>query len=148
MSVVPDRPGVLMCIVVYCGCPDNTFDVTGVLEDQCNGYGCLYVSTIGIQNGSPDGLAIVDSTGSVVQFLSYEGEPMQSWSWYSMLELVFDVSDIGATPGVRRQRPFTGAIPGGSTASRCRVGRFFVGPLHQAIDTRVVETTPCARHPY
>jgi hypothetical protein len=38
--------------------------------------GSLYLSVInspGIQNGAPDGMALVDASGSVVEFLSYEG---------------------------------------------------------------------------
>ncbi len=31
------------------------------------------VPTVGIQNGSPDGIALVDDAGALVQFLSYEG---------------------------------------------------------------------------
>ena len=33
----------------------------------------MFVDTPGIQNGSPDGLALVDAGGAVVEFLSYEG---------------------------------------------------------------------------
>jgi len=54
----------------------NTYDLTGlVIPDLQNGYGVGVVTygVNGIQNGSPDGLALVDNTNSVVQFLSYEG---------------------------------------------------------------------------
>ena len=37
-----------------------------------NGFGTRYLD-MGLQNGSPDGVALVDDTGTVVQFLSYEG---------------------------------------------------------------------------
>jgi DNA/RNA endonuclease G (NUC1) len=39
----------------------------------CNGRGVLYTLTPDIQNGAPDGLALVDAAGVVVEFLSYEG---------------------------------------------------------------------------
>ena len=41
----------------------------------CDGRGVLVVNypVNGIQNGSPDGLALVDAGGAVVEFLSYEG---------------------------------------------------------------------------
>lgn len=51
----------------------NTEALSGVLTDQCSGYGFASWSIGGIQNGAPDGLALIDAGGSVVQFLSYEG---------------------------------------------------------------------------
>lgn len=51
-------------------------DLNGFLADDTgSGYGfAVYVTpTNGIQNGTPDGIALVDSGGGVVQFLSYEG---------------------------------------------------------------------------
>ena len=50
-----------------------TYSLSGVIADQANGYGTVSVLTPGIQNGSPDGVALVDAAGQVVQFLSYEG---------------------------------------------------------------------------
>ena len=56
---------------------DNDALPAGSLVD-CEGGGRLRIATLaypanGIQNGSPDGLALVDAAGAVVQFLSYEG---------------------------------------------------------------------------
>lgn len=51
----------------------STLNLTGILPDQDNGFGVLSFSTPGIQNGSPDGLALVDALLNVVQFLCYEG---------------------------------------------------------------------------
>jgi len=53
----------------------NTTALSGVLTDQGGGYGMVVVNypSNGIQNGSPDGLALVDASNAVVQFLSYEG---------------------------------------------------------------------------
>ena len=54
--------------------PYATVDLSGVLSDDTgSGYGFTSINHSGIQNGSPDGMALVDSTGTVVQFLSYEG---------------------------------------------------------------------------
>ncbi len=56
------------------GAPYNTLALSGVIADQQNGFGTLaftYPSN-GIQNGSPDGIALADGT-TLVQFLSYEG---------------------------------------------------------------------------
>ncbi|MBT1450040.1 ExeM/NucH family extracellular endonuclease [Glaciecola sp. XM2] len=50
-----------------------TSALSGVVSEQSNGYGFVTVSPSSIQNGSPDGLALVDNNGNVVQFLSYEG---------------------------------------------------------------------------
>ncbi|MEP2023644.1 MAG: DUF5689 domain-containing protein [Reichenbachiella sp.] len=54
------------------GAPYNTVALSGLIPDQDNGYGTVSYSISGIQNGSPDGVALV-SPDSVVQFLSYEG---------------------------------------------------------------------------
>ncbi|HAC65731.1 MAG TPA: endonuclease [Cyanothece sp. UBA12306] len=52
----------------------NTIDLTGnTFTDQNNGFGFVSVFISGIQNGSPDGIALVDNETNVVQFLSYEG---------------------------------------------------------------------------
>ena len=52
----------------------NTLNLTGTIPDQQAGFGTLSFSypVNGIQNGAPDGVALVNS-GTVVQFLSYEG---------------------------------------------------------------------------
>lgn len=54
------------------GAAYNTVALSGIIPDQDNGYGTVAFSISGIQNGSPDGVALV-SPDSVVQFLSYEG---------------------------------------------------------------------------
>ena len=50
-----------------------TVALSGTTADQCGGHGTVVASVAGIQNGSPDGIALVDAGGAVVQFLSYEG---------------------------------------------------------------------------
>ncbi len=65
------------------GASYNTQTLTGAFPATCDARGVLTVSypSNGIQNGgttatgtdSPDGLALVDASGSVVEFLSYEG---------------------------------------------------------------------------
>jgi DNA/RNA endonuclease G (NUC1) len=54
----------------------NTIALTGTLPDSCNGRGVAFVSLPqdGLQNGSPDGMALLDNTGALVEFRSYEGE--------------------------------------------------------------------------
>lgn len=51
----------------------STEALSGVVADAGNGYGFVIVEPSSIQNGGPDGLALVDNLGAVVQFLSYEG---------------------------------------------------------------------------
>ena len=58
------------------GTPYDTIDLSSaVIDDEGAGSGAVSVSlpTNGLQNGSPDGLALVSSTSAVVEFLSYEG---------------------------------------------------------------------------
>ncbi|NND62332.1 MAG: HYR domain-containing protein, partial [Flavobacteriaceae bacterium] len=51
----------------------NTINLSGTIDDEGPGYGALSFLQAGIQNGAPDGLALIDNTATVVQFLSYEG---------------------------------------------------------------------------
>ena len=51
----------------------NTTNLAGVFADEHNGYGFISFNIAGIQNGAPDGVALVDDGGQVIQFLSYEG---------------------------------------------------------------------------
>jgi predicted extracellular nuclease len=49
-----------------------TIALSGVIANQQGGYGTLSFAAVGLQNGSPDGIALVNGT-TLVQFLSYEG---------------------------------------------------------------------------
>jgi uncharacterized protein len=54
--------------------PYATLSLSGSLSDDTGtGYGFTTITYSGIQNGAPDGLALINSAGEVVQFLSYEG---------------------------------------------------------------------------
>ncbi len=51
-----------------------TLNLAGVpLTNPSGDYGFATLPAVGMQNGTPDGLALVDPGGAVVQFLSYEG---------------------------------------------------------------------------
>jgi endonuclease I len=50
-----------------------TFNLSGTIANQCGGYGTAVATATGLQNGAPDGLALVNAGGTLVQFLSYEG---------------------------------------------------------------------------
>ncbi len=63
-------------LVLYNGNGRKSYDsitLTGSIADQQSGFGTLSFLIDPIQNGPPDGLALVDSSNTVVQFLSYEG---------------------------------------------------------------------------
>jgi uncharacterized protein len=51
----------------------STINLSGTIANATNGFGFIKALTPGIQNGPPDGIALVDNFGRVVQFLSYEG---------------------------------------------------------------------------
>lgn len=55
--------------------PYGTVDLSGALPDRCDGLGVQVVDfpSNGIQNGAPDGIALIDDSGAVMQFISYEG---------------------------------------------------------------------------
>ncbi|MBB4038649.1 hypothetical protein GGR34_000278 [Microvirga flocculans] len=48
--------------------------LSGTIADATgNGFGFISVDAVGLQNGAPDGFALVDAAGNVVEFWSYEG---------------------------------------------------------------------------
>lgn len=57
------------------GAAYRTDALTGNIPNTCDGRGVVVVNYAvnGIQNGSPDGVALVDASNHVVEFLSYEG---------------------------------------------------------------------------
>ncbi|MEL7377822.1 MAG: SdrD B-like domain-containing protein, partial [Bacteroidota bacterium] len=63
-------------IVLYNGSNGNSYGSTialsGTIDDESNGFGALAFFEAGIQNGSPDGIALVNGS-TVIEFLSYEG---------------------------------------------------------------------------
>lgn len=65
-------------IVLYNGSTGvsyNTQVLSGVIPNEQQDFGALSFNypTNGIQNGAPDGIALVDPGGNVEQFISYEG---------------------------------------------------------------------------
>jgi predicted extracellular nuclease len=55
--------------------PAGSDTLSGTIPDLGGGYGVVVVNYLvnGLQNGSPDGIALVDAGNNVIQFLSYEG---------------------------------------------------------------------------
>jgi endonuclease I/PKD repeat protein len=50
-----------------------TKSLSGTIANKQNGFGVVSITFAGLENGAPDGLALVNASGQVVQFLSYEG---------------------------------------------------------------------------
>ncbi|MEM7273009.1 MAG: hypothetical protein AAF547_08030, partial [Actinomycetota bacterium] len=101
-------------IVFYNGSTDTsyaTLNLSGVLTDESDGYGFESFLQAGIQNGGPDGLALVDDTGAVVEFLSYEGTFTASGGPADGLTSTdIGVSEVSSTPiGQSLQRTGTGS---------------------------------------
>lgn len=63
-------------LILYDGATGLSYRVillANTIPNQDNGYGTLSFPAIGMQNGAPDGIALVDGFGALIQFLSYEG---------------------------------------------------------------------------
>src|SRR5687768_15449534 len=54
---------------------EPTRTLTGTIQASCGTRGVLFQTypVNGIQNGDPDGIALVNAAGHVIEFLSYEG---------------------------------------------------------------------------
>ncbi|HET6381159.1 MAG TPA: endonuclease [candidate division Zixibacteria bacterium] len=98
----------------------ETFPPGTVVSDQTLGYGTVVIdySQDGLQNGSPDGIALVDGTGTLVEFLSYEG----TFTATSGPAAGVQSTDVGAaepgTASVTSSVARTGLVPGGYTWGR------------------------------
>lgn len=51
----------------------KTQNLSGTISASSNGIGFIWFPVSGLQNGAPDGLALVDPNDVVIEFLSYEG---------------------------------------------------------------------------
>lgn len=51
----------------------RTVALSGTLPYLAGGVGCRFFPIAGLQNGAPDGIALVNPKGTVVQFIGYEG---------------------------------------------------------------------------
>lgn len=89
-----------------------TQNLAGTLPDAGDGMGMTAVYQPGIQNGSPDGLALVDTnTSKVAQFLSYEGSfTAADGPAKDMASTDIGVSQSGSTSGDSLQLKGTGKV--------------------------------------
>jgi hypothetical protein len=91
-------------LVLYNGNGGAVYDTTalsGVIPNQQNGFGTLSFSypVNGIQNGSPDGIALVNPINAVIQFLSYEGTfTAVGGAANGLLSTDIGVAESGTTP--------------------------------------------------
>ena len=77
----------------------NTISLTGILANQQSGFGTAFFDAAGLQNGSPDGIALVDPSNAVIQFLSYEGAfTAVDGPASGMMSTDIGVSEVSSTP--------------------------------------------------
>jgi len=117
--------------------------LSGTLPNQQNGYGTLSFNYPDMQNGSPDGLALVDNGGSVIEFISYEGTFIAAdGPAAGMLSVDIGVTEpTNAVPeGYSLQLAGTGSLSGDftwqtaqpHTAGAVNTGQSFSAPSNQA----------------
>jgi hypothetical protein len=76
----------------------KSYNLSGVFSDMQQGMGVLSFAIRGIQNGRADGMALLDATGSVLQFLSYEGSfTAMGGAALDMISTDIGVSESGST---------------------------------------------------
>ncbi|MFT4940841.1 MAG: endonuclease I/PKD repeat protein [Paraglaciecola sp.] len=81
------------------GASYKTISLAGTLANQQNGFGTLSFAAVGLQNGAPDGIALIDATGTVVEFISYEGTfTATDGAAFGMTSVDIGVSETSATP--------------------------------------------------
>ncbi len=127
-------------VVLYNGSNGSayaTYSLTGTLGNQCSGYGVMSINTPGIQNGAPDGVALIDASGIVRQFLSYEGSfTASSGPAAGVASTDIGVSEGSATPAGQSLQlagtgsyasDFTWLAPATSSFGQCNAGETFVG---------------------
>ncbi len=115
----------------------RTVGLEGVLADQQNGYGTATFDLGSIQNGSPDGLALVDEQGRVIEFFSYEGDLLAlSGPAAGQTAIDIGVSEPGSDPVGRslqrvgtgqRAAEFSWQLPAVESPSAPNAGQTFSG---------------------
>ncbi len=115
----------------------NTDALGGVIPNLCNGFGVIALNgpANGIQNG-PDGIALVNSSSVVIQFLSYEGSfAAVGGPANGMMSTDIGVAEAGSDPPGQSLRlsgtgqfyeDFIWNAPAASTFGACNTGQIFV----------------------
>lgn len=127
------------------GASYKTLDLSGTLANQFNGLGILNFTFSGLQNGSADGIALIDNNNQVRQFLSYEGVLTATDGAASGMQS----TDIGVTETSSTAIGFSLQLAGtgnsyndftwqsAASHSRAKVnnGQFFTGSVEQSLFT-------------
>jgi len=127
-----------------------TLPLSGFIPDLCGGYGAVNVPATGLQNGSPDGVALVNGSGTVVQFLSYEGVfAATNGPASGMTSIDIGVSEDGTGPATSSlaltgtgstYQDFTWGVAASSSFGACNTGQTFTGGVDNV--PSVQSTTP------
>ena len=117
-----------------------TLNLSGTTTNQCGGHGTAVVTASaspGIQNGNPDGLALVDASNTVVQFLSYGGTfTATNGAAAGMTSSAIPQSETTSTPAGHSLRltgsgnsyaQFAWAAPAASSFGACNPGQTLTG---------------------
>ena len=104
----------------------KTESLTGIIPNEDDGFGTLFFPIAGIQNGAPDGMALVDDSSQVIQFLSYEGVlTATGGSANGLTSENIGVSESNSTPiGYSLQLSGTGNTYGDFTWSNASASTF------------------------
>ncbi len=92
----------------------NTINLSGVIDNEGTGFGAVdfQLPSNGLQNGAPDGMALVNSSGCVLEFISYEGDFVATAGPAAgMMSMDVGVPEFGSTPiGQSLQLTGTGSM--------------------------------------
>jgi len=122
----------------------KSVNLSGTITDQQGGLGTLQFAFTSMQNGSPDGLALVNASGVAVQFISYEGSfTAVGGPANGMVSTDIGVSEVSTTPiGYSLQLSGSGSqysdfiwsSAGSHTAGQVNTSQSFSGqpPVNQA----------------
>lgn len=130
----------------------NPLALTGIIPDEGDGFGTLCFAITGLQNGSPDGVALDDGVGTV-QFLSYEGSfTATDGPAIGITSTDIGVAESGTTPvGESLQLVGVGSVYSDftwnnpTTATPCAINtnQYFVGGCNTS---NAIEETACATY--
>ena len=129
----------------YNGSGGVTYTPTGssivTIPDLGGGYGTVCIPIAGLQNGAPDGIALVNPSSVVVQFLSYEGSFLATnGPANGMTSTNIGVSQAGTTTGQSLQLTGTGTTYTHftwATESASNCGAFNNGQTFGSVNTSV-----------
>ena len=120
-----------------------TVALAGTLPEQQECLGTLAFDVVPLQNGSPDGVALVDPLGTVLQFLSYEGAfSAVDGPASGQLSTDIFVAETGVTPvGESLQLGGTGSgygqftwdLPQAHTRGQPNAGQTFTNPVFSSL---------------